>query len=72
MKTMRTPDRIEKCIDDAIKEWDELTEPLRSLGFKVIGYDPAVLFGSASNSRQSIDISVSDLRIINYALNTKV
>jgi hypothetical protein len=71
MKTMRSPDYTYKSVDVAIKEWYELFEPMQKLGFIVRAYDPGVSF-SPINGRESLNISVHDLKIINKAIKTEI
>ena len=65
--TMRTPDRIEKPVGDAIAEWRELTAPMESIGFKVHAFDPGVQF-LCPESGKVMDMTISAIRRINAGL----
>ena len=67
MNLMRNPDCVYKPVDEAIAEWHDLFKPMESIGFTVRAYDPGVSF-SPQKGRESINMSISDLRIINDAI----
>lgn len=67
LKMMRTPDRIQKPVDDAVAEWRELTAPLESIGFQVHAFDPGVQFRCPESGRL-IDMTISAIRKINAGL----
>ena len=69
MKKLFNPDRQLVPVRQALAEWDELTAPLRALGFTVHSFDPGVRFSSTVGQFvRGPEFSVTDLRVLNKAL----
>lgn len=68
MKQMRNPDCEMVPTKQALAEWDELTAPMRALGFTVNCYDPGVRFNSILPGARGPELNTHDLRILNEAL----
>lgn len=71
-REIRNPDCVYKPVLEALEEWNEFLAPMRSLGFRVIGFDVSgVTFSwdECKNNAGAWTMAVGAVRAINKAIN---